>query len=103
MMIAAMMLLGASATARCQLSFMVLLENLPSNKHARFGSSIFVIETLIGMSSAIYFTFISKNWFWLVLVGYTMEWIATIGSFFIPETPKFLMKAGRKDDLEKLL
>ena len=102
-MIAAMMLVGASATARVQVSFMVLLENLPSNKHAVFGSTIFVVETLIGISSVTYFTFISKNWFWLVLVGYIMEAIATVGSFLISETPKYLMKAGRTADFEVLL
>ena len=102
-MILAMMLLGASATARVQLSFMVLLENLPSNHHALFGSSIFVFETMIGMISVVYFSFISKNWFWLVLVGYIMEVIAAVGSFFISETPKYLMKAKRHEDFKALM
>ena len=75
---------------------MVMLENLPSDKHSLIGSMVWGIETLVGLCGVIYFTFLSKNWFWFVLIGYIWEVWATVGSFLIPETPKYLLKSGRK-------
>ena len=58
---------------------------------------LFVGEALVGFGGAMYFTFISKNWFWYVLVGYVWQIYGTVTSFAIPETPQWLLQAGRKE------
>ena len=45
----------------------------------------------------------SKNWFWFALIGYVAECWATFGSFVMSETPKYLMKSGRKQEFLTLL
>ena len=72
-MIVTIGVIGATSTARVQLGYLVLVENLPSAKHALVGSALFMGETSIGAGGAIYFTFISKNWFWFALIGYVAE------------------------------
>ena len=102
-MIVTIGVIGATSTARVQLGYLVLVENLPSAKHALVGSALFMGETSIGAGGAIYFTFISKNWFWFALIGYVAECWATFGSFVMSETPKYLMKSGRKQEFLTLL
>ena len=101
-MIAAIGVVGACGTARVQIGYLVLVENLPSSKHALVGSSLFIFETMIGISASIYFSY-AKYWFWFALVGYILECFATLASLVMSETPKFLMKSGRKEEFKALL
>ena len=78
------------------------MENLPSAKHALVGSALFMAETFIGIGGAVYFTFV-KNWFWFALIGYILVVWATIGCFIMSETPKYLLKSGRKEEFLTLL
>ena len=61
-MIAAIGIVGACGTARVQIGYLVLVENLPSSKHALVGSTLFIFETMIGISASIYFSY-AKYWF----------------------------------------
>ena len=61
-------------------------------------SSIFVFEACISIYGSIYFSFISKYWLCLVLIGYVLQLFAAVSSFFIPESPKFLLKKGRIEE-----
>ena len=101
-MIAAIGVVGACGTARVQIGYLVLVENLPSSKHALVGSTLFIFETMIGISASIYFSY-AKYWFWFALVGYVLECFATLASLVMSETPKFLMKSGRKEEFKALL
>ena len=68
-MIGAIGLIGACSTARCNVGFVVMLEYLPSSKHALIGSTVWITETVVGMIGVFYFTFVS-DWFWFVFAGY---------------------------------
>ena len=48
------------------------------------------------MLATIYFAFISKHWFWFVLVGFITLLIVDISALWLPESPKYLLKMGRK-------
>lgn len=69
-MIAAIGVIGACNTARVNVGFIVMLEFLPEEKHALVGSSVWITESFVNIVGVLYFTFMSKNWYWFVLVGY---------------------------------
>jgi len=99
-MICAIAIIGACNTVRLNVGFIVMFEYLHSDKHALIGSSVWIWETSCSIAGVAYFTWFSKDWFWYVFVGYIFQIWATIGSFLIPETPKYLMKSGQRDVFE---
>ena len=88
---------GMVATARAQVSVIYLFESLKKDHFAKVYSLMSSIEGVIGVMSAIYFIYISKSWLWILLVGYCLQVAGTIGVFFFPESPKYLIKTGQID------
>ena len=82
---------------------MVMLEYLPSDRHAFFSSLLWIIDSLVALGGVVYFVFLSKNWLWFVLIGYVLTAFGMVGSLFIPETPKYLMKVGRVAEFERVM
>ena len=82
---------------------MVMLEYLPSSKHAFYSSLLWIIDSLVALGGVVYFVFLSKNWLWFVLIGYILTAFGMLGSLFIPETPKYLMKVGKLDEFEHVM
>ena len=66
-------------------------------------TTLFSLESSFGIFGAIYFTWLCKNWFWYVLIGYIMQIIGTIAIFFVPESPKWLIKSRRFDEAQRVL
>mmetsp|Transcript_8545 Transcript_8545/g.11784 ORF Transcript_8545/g.11784 Transcript_8545/m.11784 type:complete len:103 (+) Transcript_8545:650-958(+) len=52
-------------------------------------------EGFFGIFGALYFLFISKSWFYLVLAAFTLQLLGTIGCSFFPESPKYLIATGQ--------
>ena len=50
---------------------------------------------MIYIVATIYFWKINKHWFWFVLVGYIWNLISLIGLAWMPESPRFLVAAGK--------
>lgn len=96
-MIAALVVEGMVATARTQVSVIYLFESLKKEDFAKIYSIISSMEGIIGVFCSIYFMYLSKSWFWLLLVGFTLQLIGTIGVCFFPESPKYLIKTGQID------
>ena len=72
------------------------MEFIPKRNHA-FLCSFFMIQApLITLLATIYFAFISKHWFWFVLVGFITLICVDISAVWLPESPKYLLKMGRK-------
>ena len=46
----------------------------------------------------IYFWVISKEWFWVVLVGYLLQIAGLIMCYFLPESPHYLLSLNRVDE-----
>ena len=57
----------------------------------------FCLESLSVFFAAIYFMFISQVAAWLLLGGLFMQFVGTVAVFFIPESPKWLIKKGELD------
>ena len=102
-MIVALFLCGACATCRMQVGYMVMLEYLPSDRHAFFSSLLWIIDSLVALGGVVYFVFLSKNWLWFVLIGYVLTVVGMVGSLLIPETPKYLMKVGKVAEFERVM
>ena len=49
----------------------------------------------------IYFWKISKEWYWVAAVGYVMNLVTAICSFFLPESPSYLLEKGKIAELAK--
>ena len=46
----------------------------------------------------VYFWVISKDWFYIVLVGYVLQVLSAILCFFLPESPGFLLSLNRVEE-----
>jgi hypothetical protein len=54
------------------------------------------VENVILILAALYFQCISKHWLWFELIGFILQVLSLIATFFfIPESPKFLVMQRR--------
>jgi len=89
-----MLVLGMCATVRAQVAMVFLLENV-QKKHFTIAVAIFhMFEGAVMILGALYFLYASKNWFWLIFTGWMMQIAGTVGVFFFPESPVYLVKSG---------
>ena len=94
LMIAALIVLGMVATSRAQVSVIYLYESFTKETFVAVYSICSCMEGVAGIFGCIYFMYISKNWFWLLLGAYVMQVIGTVFVCFFPESPKYLVKSG---------
>ena len=103
-MILVLFAFGLFSSIRLNVGFVYLMELLPRHKHTLITTCWCVGEGSIYLLATVYFNSISKDWTPLGLLGYLMQVIAMLGTFFIPESPALLMETGRteeaKDSLE---
>ena len=50
------------------------------------------------MCVTVYFWQISKDWFYIVLLGYVLQVLSAILCFFLPESPAFLLSLNRVEE-----
>ena len=62
-----------------------------------------ISEGLIFVYATIYYWQINHHWFYLLSFGYLLALLSMIGSFFLPESPVFLINAGRLSEAKKSL
>ena len=93
-LIASMMVLGMMATIRTQVSVVYFYESMTKQNYTLMYATMAMLEGFIGLTAALYFQYMSKNWFWLIFFGYVAQVFGTIGSFFFPESPRYLIKTG---------
>ena len=58
-------------------------------------------ECLIYPLATIFFWKISTQWVYFCLIGYLLSFWALVSSFFLPESPRFLIDQQKLDDAEK--
>ncbi len=62
-----------------------------------------VSEGLIFVYATIYYWKIDRHWFYILSVGYFLSLLSMIGSFFLPESPVYLINAAELDRAKKSL
>ena len=60
-------------------------------------------EAVVGALTALYFRYLSKDYFYLLLGGIIILVIGSFGSFFWVESPRYLLKSGQLDELQRAL
>ena len=79
-----------------------MYESMTKENYGRTYAFIAMMEGMIGLVAALYFSYISKNWFYLIFAGYIAQIIGVVGSFFIPESPLYLIKSGQIKEAQKV-
>ena len=66
------LLFGMSTPMQFTVGFTYLLELTPSNYHAILSTTLNIVGVFTVLFCALYFAFVSKDWFYYVLVGYVL-------------------------------
>ena len=53
---------------------------------------------MIYVIAVIYFWQISTDWFWFVFIGSCYQIVSVTLLYFVPESPRYLLSAGRFED-----
>ena len=61
------------------------------------------MEAMIYVAATVYFWKISQHWFPYVFVGFIWQAISVILVFFMPESPRWLGKAGRSGEQKRVM
>jgi len=87
-------LIGALESIRISIGYTYVMELMYEPDRSFYGTVWNVNEGLIYLWATIYFGLIAKAWFPFVSIGYMLSVISTIGVFFYPESPCYLVKKG---------
>jgi MFS family permease len=78
------------------------LQELVDNKHKSIYATFFNLsEGLIYVITTIYYWKISSHWVYILSFGYFLCALSLMGSFFLPESPVFLVNEGRLGEARK--
>jgi len=80
------------------------MDLLPEKWQIPIGTMLNLWDTLIPVMYTIYYWKIGKDWIWFVLIFAEIAGVVCIaGTFFLPESPKFLISKKRFDDARKTI
>ena len=94
LLIVSMILLGMMSTVRLQVCVVYIYESMKKEHFTKTYAAIACFEGVLGLAAVLYFKFISKDYFWLLLSGYILQVAGSFASFFFPESPRYLIKTG---------
>lgn len=78
------------------------LQELVDNKHKSIYATFWNLsEGLIFVITTIYYWKISSHWVYILSFGYFLCALSLVGSFFLPESPVFLVNEGRLGEARK--
>ena len=86
--------IGLTSTVRVQIGILYMMEFIPKDYLPHAGTFYFLMEITTALFGVLYFSSLSKNWFGYVFIGYLMQAVGTVMTFFVPESPKYLFKKG---------
>lgn len=106
MFISARLLGGLAVGAASVLSPMYVAEVAPARNRGKL-VAIYQLAIVIGILCSYLINYslrnADNNWRWMFVTGVFPSVLFFIGLFFIPESPRWLYKAGRKDESLKVL
>lgn len=88
---------------RINVGFLFMMEMMPAKLQTIVGSFASVLDSSVYLAVTLYFWKIGKNWFYVALVGLCFNFIAALGAWFLPESPKYLCEKGQVYELERSL
>ena len=93
-----MFLFGVASVGRCSISFLYLMELLPSSAQVIAATTLQVHNSLLALFGCLYFWLIWKNWLGIEILAGVLGVISGVGAFFMPESPKFLISKHRYEE-----
>jgi hypothetical protein len=54
--------------------------------------------SIVTLLATVFFVYVSKDWFWWVLIGVILLFCVCFASLWLTESPKYLLKQGRKHE-----
>jgi MFS family permease len=93
-----MFIFGMAAVGRTSISFLYLMELMPTNRQVLIGTILHVNNAAVGVFGCLYFWKISKNWLWLEIFAGSMGLLSAVAALILmPESPKFLISQKKYD------
>ena len=102
-MILLVFLFGMLSSIRINVGYTYLMEMLPRKAQTNVTSCWSIQEAAIYVVATIYFWKISKQWFWYCFIGYVWQLISLVCLFWMPESPRYLIKSGKIEQARKAL
>ena len=99
--IAAVCIYGAISAIITSSGYLYLLELVPKKNETRVASILWILDQTTYLLPVLYFWFISKHWFWIVLVGYCFQIVGLVSCFILPESPAFYLSLNRFEETIK--
>ena len=100
-MIVTIFFIGAFSSIRTNVGYVFLLELMPKKRQSMYGTIWNNCECAIYPLATIYFWKISTHWIYFCFIGYLLSLWSFISSFFLPESPRFLIDQQKLDEAEK--
>jgi len=89
---------GMACVGTRALCFLYLMELLPKKSQVPMGTVLNIFDAIVPVLGVVYFWKISKDWVWFVVIFAEIAGVLVIiGTFFLPESPKFLISMKRFD------
>lgn len=91
-----MFLLGFATVGRLIVGFVYVMEFLTPKQQVVIGTLFSLLEALCQINTALYFKFISQNYFWYALTGLVFSLVSVLGTLiFVDESLLFLLKTNK--------
>lgn len=101
--VASLLVLGVSTSGRTSIGFCYFCEFSPTNYHNLLGTLWSVSEAMVFIYLTIYYKYISKDWFWTVAFGLSLNIVGLVFLLFLPESPRYLFYKKRFKECEEVL
>ena len=102
-MMGAMFVFGCLSSIRICVGYNYMIEMMPKSGQTASGTVWMIFEGAIPLFCAIYFWLVSTNWLGFYMCGYGMSAFALIGTFFLPESPRYMLETGKMSELRQAL
>lgn len=94
-MIALFFLTGALSSIRTQIGWVYWNEFFPSRLQNKLGTFYNMTDATVYMFATLYFWAGVKNWIYFALIGQVLAIFSAISSYFLPESPRYLLATKR--------
>lgn len=94
---------GIFNSIRTSVAFLYMIELMPKNKQNLVGTVWNCFEGSINLFATAYFMYVSLDYFWFVAIGLAFQLFSCSTVWFLPESPIYLLKRGRIDELKDVL
>ena len=103
-MLVYMFTIGLLTSLRINVGYIYMTEFIPKRSQSHFGTAWCALDASVMLWVTLYFmNSISRNWEVIVTVGMAMQVVGLVGSFMLPESPKFLIEQNRIQEAKECL